>query len=90
MVVNNNSSFSNPVFIRTVLKFIPWEIAHTGVHWIVYYSLQDKNPPLWVLIVLIVPQLIVIAYVISIFATKGKRSIYDKAAGTKVEKNQLG
>lgn len=85
MVVNSNSSFSNPVLIRNALKFIPWEIAHTGVHWMVYYSLQDKNPPVWVMIVLIAPQLIVIAYVISIFATKGKRSIYDKVAGTKVE-----
>ena len=81
----DKNKFSNPVFMRTVFKLIPWEIAHTGVHWIVYYSRQDVAP-LWVLIILIVPQLIVIAYIISIFISKGKSSIYDIAAGTKVEK----
>lgn len=72
----------HPVFMRNVFKFIPWEIAHFGVHWIVYYSHQDAGPPSWILIVLIIPQLIVIAYIMSIFTSKGKSSIYDKSAGT--------
>lgn len=80
------SKFSNQVFIRNVFKFIPWEMAHTGVHWIVYYSLQEVNPPSWVLVILTMPQLIVIAYIISIVASNGKSSIYDKWAGTRVEK----
>ncbi len=86
VVKNYQSKYSNPVFIRTALKLIPWEIAHTGVHWVFYFSQQAKNTPLWVLIILIVPQLIVIAYIISIFVSKGRRSIYDAVAGTNIEK----
>ena len=69
---------------RNILKFLPWEIAHLGVHWLIYFSSEEILVPIWVWILLIVPQLLVIAYLISIFISKGKQSLYDKMAQVQV------
>src|SRR6056297_2158522 len=76
------------IFIRNFLKFLPWEMAHVGVHWIVYYSALDQSPPEWVWIALILPQVIVFGYLVSIVLYKGESSIYDKLAHTRIELNQ--
>lgn len=72
------------IFIRNLLRFLPWEIAHTGVHWIIYYTSNNHQTPIWVFILLIVPQIIVILYFISIVVSKGQSSLYDKIAETTV------
>lgn len=80
---------SQKIFIRNFLKFLPWEIAHIGVYWIIYYSKVDISPPFWVWFALILPQVIVLGYIISIFLYKGETSFYDKIANTRIEINQL-
>jgi uncharacterized RDD family membrane protein YckC len=75
------------IFIRNLLKFLPWEIAHVGVHWIVYYSNIGQTPPLWIWIVLILPQVLVLGYFVSILYSKGQSSMYDLVANTKIEIN---
>lgn len=72
------------VLKRNLLKFLPWEVAHVGVHWVVHYSSKGLDTPLWVWVVLIVPQLVVAFYVLTIVLTRGQGSFYDKAAGTMV------
>lgn len=62
---------------RNILKFLPWELAHTGVHWIFFYETTNVESPIWVWILLIVPQLIIIVYIISIIYSKGRISLYD-------------
>ena len=82
--INTIGSKRNSILIRNLIKFLPWELAHTGVHWAIYYSSQNIEPPVWVWIALILPQLLVIIYIISIIISKGKTSIYDKIAGTSI------
>jgi len=67
-----------------ILKFLPWEIAHIGVHWIVYYSNTGTDIPIWVYALLILPQIVVFGYFISLIIYKGEYSFYDKIANTKV------
>ncbi|SHI77004.1 RDD family protein [Aquimarina spongiae] len=87
--VRSDSQNSKPhVLTRNILKLLPWEIAHTGVHWIVFYSKSDQNPPVWVWITLILPQVIIVIYLISIVISGGKSSLYDKVSNTKIEMNQ--
>ena len=86
-VTNDQITHNKNIFIRNVLKFLPWEIAHIGVHWIVFYSSLDILPPDWVWITLITPQIIVIVYIISIIIYRGESSFYDKIANTKVQIN---
>lgn len=71
-------------FVRSFLKFLPWEVAHTGVQWVIYFSRINAEPPFWVYILLISPQLIIIFYGITIFASSAKSSFYDRIAGTQV------
>ncbi|MEM6725988.1 MAG: RDD family protein [Bacteroidota bacterium] len=72
------------ILIRNVLKFLPWELAHTGVHWVVYFSVVKQDPPIWVWFSLILPQVIVLGYVISMIFSKGERSFYDQLASTRI------
>lgn len=74
------------IFIRNLLKFLPWEVAHTGVHWLVYYNRDSAGTPVWVYAILTIPQLIMILYFFSIVFSGGRRSTYDSVAGTIVEK----
>jgi len=87
-VQTNTENNSKRVLLRNILKFIPWEIAHLGVHWIIYYSGIDKAPPVWVWVALILPQIIVLGYILSIIFYKGESSLYDKIANTSIVLNQ--
>jgi uncharacterized RDD family membrane protein YckC len=82
-IQNEKASFKE-VLLRNVLKFAPWEIAHVGVHWIVFYTNQNMDPPHWVMVVLIVPQVMVLIYFVSIFLNKENRTLYELISGTKV------
>ena len=82
----NDIKTGKSVFLRNFLKFLPWEIAHFGVHWIVYYSAVEKEPPVWLWMALILPQLMVLMYVVSILFYKGKSSFYDQIANTIVKR----
>lgn len=78
---------SGSIFMRNFIKFLPWEIAHVGGHWMGYYTNHAIDPPLWVWIVLIIPQLTVLYYMFSIVRTKGDSSLYDRIAGTEIIKH---
>jgi uncharacterized RDD family membrane protein YckC len=77
------------IFIRNFVKFLPWEIAHLGVHWIVHYSNEKLDPPIWIWIALILPQVVVAGYMISILVYRGGYSIYDNIAKTKIVTNSV-
>ena len=85
IVLTQENKTTKSVLLRNVLKFLPWELAHTGVHWIVYYESIDIETPIWVLIILIVPQIMVILYFGSIILSQGESSIYDRISSTKLQ-----
>lgn len=76
------------ILLRNILKFLPWEIAHTGVHWIVFYSKNENDAPIWVWAILIFPQIIMVIYILSIITSKGESGIYDSISNTKIKINQ--
>ncbi len=82
IVLTDQSKISRSILLRNILKYLPWEIAHTGVHWIVYYSSNSIETPIWVWVILILPQIVSVVYFISIVASKGKGSIYDRISMT--------
>ena len=76
------------ILYRNILKFFPWEVAHIGVHWIVFFSKSENDEPIWVWFLLILPQIIMIAYLLSIIISKGESGIYDNISNTKIIINQ--
>jgi len=73
------------IFLRNFIKFLPWEIAHTGVQWIIYFNAKGLEVPPWNMALLIIPQLVVLIYMASIIHSKGQGSIYDRLSGTKIQ-----
>ncbi|WP_375585524.1 RDD family protein [Cyclobacterium xiamenense] len=73
------------ILLRNLLKFLPWELAHTGVHWLLFYESVGKETPLWTWTALIVPQILVLGYAVSILASKGRSSLYDRMAGSSLQ-----
>ena len=89
LCVSSKTEDAEPrILLRNILKFLPWEIAHTGVHWIVFYSKSQKDVPIWVWFVLTLPQVIIIVYLVSIIMSKGESGIYDSISNTKIKINQ--
>ena len=72
------------ILIRNLLKLGPWELAHFGVHWIIYYTNLNIAPPIWVMMALVIPQIIIVIYFISMFYNKDSRTFYEIVSGTKV------
>ncbi len=70
--------------IRNMLKFLPWEIAHIGVHWAFFYSRQSVNPPVWVWIPLVVSQVLAVVYLIGIAFSANQQGLYELASRTRV------
>ncbi|MBD8488849.1 RDD family protein [Echinicola sp. CAU 1574] len=71
---------SGSIFIRNFLKLLPWEVGHAGVHWMIFYAEKGQEVPLWVWVLLILPQLVMLLYWASIIIYKGKSSLYDLVA----------
>lgn len=80
-------SRKNSVLKRNILKFLPWEIAHTGIHWMNYYGFENPNIPVWIWIIIITSEVIAVIYLVSIFYYKGSKSVYDSLSKTIVTIN---
>lgn len=78
--------YNKPIDIaqRNFLKYLPWEIAHTGVHWFMFYNFSETEIPLWTWIVTYAAQLLALIYFVSLFRAKGTKTIYDFLAGTRL------
>jgi uncharacterized RDD family membrane protein YckC len=73
---------TSKIVLRNIIKFLPWEFAHAGVLWINHVG--DAEPSMWIWALLIIPQILVVMYLISIVYTKGTRSLYDSISGTHI------
>jgi uncharacterized RDD family membrane protein YckC len=83
-VLTSENKTKKNVLLRNVLKYLPWELAHTGVHWIFYYESIGRETPIWTWIILIVPQIMVFIYFVSIVISKGQSSVYDRISATRL------
>lgn len=59
-VEKENTDSRGSILLRNVLKFLPWEIAHAGVYWVIYYDSNQLTVTPWIWSLLIVPQIVVL------------------------------
>lgn len=75
------------IVIRTVVKLLPWELAHTFIWQMQYVFYQfgyEADVPIWIFVGLNIPAILVILYVSMIAIRRDGRAPHDIASGTRV------
>jgi uncharacterized RDD family membrane protein YckC len=75
--------------LRSAIKFLPWQIAHTSLFHIPGWPMAVETIPLPSLIGLIVSQGAVVLFALMIAFSKAGRALYDHLAGTVVVSNPM-
>lgn len=76
-------SFGNAL-ARNLLKFVPWQIAHTCLFNIPGWPIQPGSPPSWVMAGLILVWVLIGANIVSLLINPENRTLYDIVSGTRV------
>ncbi|MEO8262283.1 MAG: RDD family protein [Pseudolysinimonas sp.] len=73
------------ILVRTLVKLLPWEIAHFFVwHTVDVFSRGATEFPPWLLAGLIVADVLPVAYVLIVAVQRERRGPHDLIAGTRV------
>ena len=72
--------------IRSIVKFLPWQIAHTCIFHIPGWPFDVQGFPTWVMAGFIIVYTLIIIYLITITFTPNHQSVYDFIAGSFVVK----
>jgi len=72
--------------LRSLLKFVPWELTHACLWRIPGWPLAPKVFPPFVVVGLVLVWVIVAVYVLSLFISKTHQTLYDLFAGVRVVK----
>ncbi len=70
--------------LRSAVKFLPWQIAHTCLFHIPGWPLAPAAPPGWVNVGFTLVWLLVITYLAMLGFSKSHRTLYDRLAGSQV------
>lgn len=70
--------------VRSGLKFLPWQMAHTAMFHIPGFPASPGEPPDWSLPLLVATWTLVAVYLLGLTRIAGRRTLYDRAAGTEV------
>jgi uncharacterized RDD family membrane protein YckC len=65
--------------LRSGLKFLPWQMAHTAV-----FQIWDGNTSAFLFAVSLLAQIMVILFVLTLMMNKQHRTLYDRLAGSAV------
>ena len=68
-------------FLRSAIKFLPWEMAHFTIWHYVYGAAGRGHPPGWGAITLTIVYFLVAVFLLSLFIG-AHRTLYDRAAGS--------
>jgi uncharacterized RDD family membrane protein YckC len=70
--------------LRSSLKFLPWELAHTSLWRIPGWPAQVETIPAGPLVGLVTAWILAAAYVVAALLSTSRRTPYDRAAGSTV------
>ena len=71
-------------FVRSLLKFVPWELTHACLWRIPGWPLAPATPPPIITAGLVLVWVLVLAYLVSMLVSKKHQALYDWIAGTYV------
>jgi len=70
--------------IRSVVKFAPWQMAHTALIHIPGFPVAPQDPPTGSVWLLSAMWLLVATYLIGLTQLSGRRTLYDRISSTRV------
>lgn len=82
-VVGNKLSFPQ-AFSRSLLKLLPWQIAHTCLFHVPGWPMNPQTPPMWVSVGFVVVWMLIGAYALSIGFRANRMSFYDQLCKVRV------
>jgi uncharacterized RDD family membrane protein YckC len=82
--VNSQPVTYGRVFVRSFIKFAPWQLAHTSLFHIPGWPFAIESVGDASMIGLVVAQGLVLLYILSLLFTSARQTPYDWAAGTVV------
>ncbi len=71
-------------FLRSGLKFLPWQIAHTCLFNIPGWPVAPLTPPMWVVGGLVLACALVVTFLLQLLVSPTHQTFYDWAAGSQV------
>ena len=71
-------------FVRSLIKFLPWQLAHTSIYHIKGWPFVAENLTPEVMMGLILAQVLVVVYIILLVVDKAHRTPYDWISGASV------
>ncbi len=80
---NQRSSFGRTL-ARELLKFLPWQVAHSSLVRIPGWPSEPQDPTWGVWAGLIASQALALVYVVSLAIGSSRRTLYDRLCGTRV------
>lgn len=72
------------ILVRTIVKLLPWEVAHFFVWQVVARSAAGAEMPTWVLAGLVVANVLPVLYLFIVGIQRQRRGPHDLVAGTRV------
>lgn len=69
---------------RSVVKFLPWQMAHTALFHIPGFPMSVTDPPDWTVWVMGTMWVLVAAYLFGLTKLAGRRTIYDRLSASQV------
>ncbi|MCC6753373.1 MAG: RDD family protein [Saprospiraceae bacterium] len=72
------------VLCRNLFKLVPIEMAHVGMQWREHFAALALAPPDWVQWLFWLPAGLMLVYLVSMLATAGTGSLYDRLCGTRI------
>ena len=70
--------------VRSVVKFLPWQMAHTALFHIPGFPMATADPPSWTVWMMGAMWLLVAAYLLGLTSLYGGRTIYDRLSSSQV------
>lgn len=77
------------ILVRTIVKLLPWEIAHFFVWHTVAAASGDGVFPPWLIIGLVIADILPVAYVLTVLLEPQRRGPHDLVAGTRVVRSPV-
>lgn len=75
--------------VRSVVKFLPWQLTHTCLFHIPGWPMETQGPPVWVILGLALAWVAIGFYIVTLAVGPTHRTPYDWVSGSQIVRSRL-